>query len=96
MKAQMFNYRFWLNGCSDITIKRMVENMLLKSGFTILSYVEYNFNPVGFTSLWLLAESHCAIHTFPEENKTYIELSSCNELMQIQFKNECSILNVFH
>ena len=27
--------------------------------------------------LWLLAESHFAIHTFPEENKMYIEISSC-------------------
>ena len=32
-------------------------------------------------------ESHFAIHTFPEENKTYIELSSCNEEKQIYFVN---------
>jgi S-adenosylmethionine decarboxylase len=33
-----------------------------------------------------LAESHLAIHTFPEEGKTYIELSSCNERMQKAFE----------
>ena len=30
-----------------------------------------------YTSLYLLGESHFAIHTFPEENSTYIELVSC-------------------
>nr|DAO98746.1 MAG TPA: S-adenosylmethionine decarboxylase [Caudoviricetes sp.] len=28
--------------------------------------------------MWLLTESHFAVHTFPEFGKTYIELSSCN------------------
>ena len=32
------------------------------------------------TALFLLSESHFAIHTFPEENTTYIELSSCIKL----------------
>jgi S-adenosylmethionine decarboxylase len=27
--------------------------------------------------LFLLSESHFAIHTFPEEGQSYIELSSC-------------------
>ena len=48
------------------------------SGFTILGKLEHFFEPAGYTNLWLLAESHCALHTFPEETKTYIELSSCS------------------
>ena len=39
--------------------------------------MEHYFTPYGYTALFLLAESHFALHTFPEENKTYIELSSC-------------------
>ena len=45
------------------------------------SFTETNLvtgEPEGYTALWLLGESHFAIHTFPEEQKTYIELSSCN------------------
>jgi S-adenosylmethionine/arginine decarboxylase-like enzyme len=38
---------------------------------------EYYFKPQGYSSLYLLSESHFAIHTFPEENQTYIELTSC-------------------
>ena len=39
---------------------------------------EHPFNPQGYTALWLLSESHFAVHTFPEFGKSYIELSSCN------------------
>jgi S-adenosylmethionine/arginine decarboxylase-like enzyme len=58
--------------------------MLLSSNFKVLKRVSHNFSPYGFTALFLLSESHLAIHTFPEENKTYIELSSCVEK---QFNN---------
>ncbi|MEL7222709.1 MAG: S-adenosylmethionine decarboxylase, partial [Bacteroidota bacterium] len=43
------------------------------------------FEPQGWTGIWLLAESHLAIHTFPEARKTYIELSSCNRQMYDDF-----------
>lgn len=39
---------------------------------------EHHFSPQGYTALWLLSESHFAVHTFPEFGRTYIELSSCN------------------
>jgi S-adenosylmethionine/arginine decarboxylase-like enzyme len=45
----------------------------------VLNNIDHNFKPFGYSTVWLLAESHFAIHTFPEENKIYYELSSCNE-----------------
>ena len=48
-----------------------------KSGFGVLDVIEKHFEPIGYTALFLLSESHFAIHTFPEHNQTYIELSSC-------------------
>lgn len=59
--------------------------MLLGAGFTILNFVEHHFQPQGYTALWLLAESHCALHTFPEEERSYIELSSCNGDLYVNF-----------
>jgi S-adenosylmethionine/arginine decarboxylase-like enzyme len=38
----------------------------------------YHFEPQGYTALWLLTESHFAIHMFPEFGKSYIEIASCN------------------
>lgn len=85
MKAQMFNYSEWIIETNPFELRRKFDKILKESGFTILNYSEYHFEPFGFTSLYLLSESHFAIHTFPEENKTYIEISSCIEKQYLNF-----------
>ena len=77
MKAQMYNYSSWITETDPIILKTQFENQLIKSGFGIISIQEKFFTPFGYTVIFLLSESHFAIHTFPEENQTYIELSSC-------------------
>lgn len=56
-----------------------MDQLLIKAGFIILNRMEHHFMPQGYTAIWLLAESHLAVHTFPESGKTYVELSSCNQ-----------------
>lgn len=77
MEAQMFNHQEWVEETDPFLLRKRYTNLLEQSGFSILSFVEYHFEPYGYTALWLLSESHFAIHTFPEKNKSYIELSSC-------------------
>lgn len=79
MKAEIFNYHGWIPETLPEKVKGMMETLLKSAGFTVLNKVEHNFNPDGFTAVWILAESHLAVHSFPEENKTYIEISSCNK-----------------
>lgn len=89
MQAIIYNFNGWINSIEDDKIKEYFDKLLVKSGFTILNYQSHNFTPIGYTGLWLLSESHFAIHTFPEDNKTYIELSSCNYDFYNVFKSEC-------
>ena len=77
MKAIMYNYNKWIKYEKEEIIVHKLEEMIKRSGFTIINKVEHYFEKQGYTGLWLLAESHFAIHTFPEENKIYIEISSC-------------------
>ena len=77
MKAIMYNYNKWIKYEKEEIIVPKLEVMIRKSGFTIINKVEHYFEKQGYTGLWLLAESHFAIHTFPEEDKIYIEISSC-------------------
>lgn len=77
MKAKMNNWNGWITCTSPDVLYDKYKNLLIKSGFKIVSECSYKFQPYGYTCLFLLAESHFAIHTFPEENKTYLELSSC-------------------
>lgn len=45
--------------------------------FDVLDKVSHAFTPQGFTIVILLAESHVAVHTYPEYNSLYFNLYSC-------------------
>lgn len=77
MKAKMNNYTGWVNCVEPDILFGYYENLLINSGFKIVDTTQKFFYPFGFTALFLLTESHFAIHTFPEEGVSYIELSSC-------------------
>lgn len=77
MKAQMFNFSDWITETDPEKLVTIYKQKLTISGFNIDGFIEKHFNPQGYTALFLLSESHFAIHTFPEKSKTYIELSSC-------------------
>lgn len=96
MEAIIDNYNCWLSDINPESLKQDFETMLLKSGFGIINFIEHHFEPQGYTGLWLISESHFAIHTFPEENKTYIELSSCNKQMYKNFLKHLSEYKIKH
>lgn len=86
MKAQIFNLREWVNETDGQKLYCKYKQLLELAGFNIVGEVEHWFTPQGYTCLFLLSESHFAVHTFPEEGKTYIELSSCNKKYFDNFK----------
>jgi len=85
MLPEINNYKDWINETDPELLKTTFENFLQKSGYTVISSVDYFFTPQGYTCVWLLAESHLAIHTFPEHHKTYLELTGCNKKMNDKF-----------
>ena len=85
MEARIDEYSDWLAETNPDVLKAIFEKMLVDSGFGILNFAEHHFEPQGYTGLWMVSESHFAVHTFPEENKTYIHLSSCNRTMYFKF-----------
>lgn len=77
MKAEIYNWKKWVDETRPDFLIAKYSADLEKAGFNVCDEVHKFFSPYGFTALFLLSESHFAIHTFPEENKTYLELSSC-------------------
>jgi S-adenosylmethionine/arginine decarboxylase-like enzyme len=77
MQANMWNMSGWEQLKPHSELVEQINTDLQSAGFKILKFVDHEFEPHGYTALWLLAESHYAIHTFPEENTYYWELSSC-------------------
>lgn len=78
MKAEIHNYKGWISITAVNELKFLMTENLQKAGFNVLNEIDHHYTPSGYTAVWLLAESHLAVHTFPEENKTYLEISSCN------------------
>ena len=78
MKAAIYNYTAWIEVCEPARIAQAMDLLLDESGFHVLQFTDHHFDPQGYTAIWLLSESHLAVHTFPEEGKSYVELSSCN------------------
>jgi len=48
-----------------------------KGNMTLLEKKIHQFKPQGLTGFYLLAESHCSFHTWPEEGFITIDLFSC-------------------
>lgn len=85
MEAKIWNLNKWIRETDPDKLCNIFDSMIKDAGFNVLGVLEHHFQPQGYTKLYLLAESHFAIHTFPEQGKTYIELSSCNYCMQQRF-----------
>ena len=58
-----------------------IERVLAKTAklmdLTLLKTVSHKFSPQGLTAVALLAESHIAVHTYPEEHSIFVEVMSC-------------------
>ena len=78
MQARIWNNSTWVSETDPAELKELFDVLLRACGFKVRNYTEHHFEPQGCAALWLLAESHFALHTFPEFGRTYIELSSCN------------------
>ena len=79
MTAMIWNFSKWIKETDHAKLADYFDKAIAEAGFRVLDEMEHYFYPYGYTKIYLLAESHFAIHTFPEEQKTYIELSSCNK-----------------
>jgi len=72
---------FW--GGKIIENSKKIEKILIeatkKAGNTPLKVVIHKFNPQGITGVVLLAESHIALHGWPEFNYLAIDIFTCGE-----------------
>jgi len=60
-------------------LKQILDNLINKFNLSILNSVFHEFEPYGYTGLYLLSESHLSFHTWPEHNKICLDLFSCSK-----------------
>ena len=78
VQPQMFHYETWVGTADENILKDLLEKTIISSGFTVVNFSEHYFPVKGYTCIWLLAESHVALHTFPEKETSFVQVSSCN------------------
>lgn len=94
LAAKIHSLRFWISEYDPEILRSMFQNHLEQVKFVILNFSDHHFPVQGYTAFWLLAESHLAIHTFPDKGWSYVELSSCNHKKAEEFQilvNECQL-----
>lgn len=60
------------------TLEHASASIITAADLQIMGRSFHQFSPQGATGLFLLAESHLAIHTWPEYASVAIDLSVCN------------------
>jgi len=66
-----------LNSPQKLT--NLLDKICETYNYTILQTSQHIFEPQGFTTLYLLSESHISIHTFPENNYAAIDIYTCRQ-----------------
>ncbi|MEP7162877.1 MAG: S-adenosylmethionine decarboxylase [Candidatus Moraniibacteriota bacterium] len=78
MKARLWRDQFFIRETDPAALKQFFDKLLLEAGLSVVGFTDKHFEPQGYTAVWVLSESHFAVHTFPEQQETSCELSCCN------------------
>lgn len=60
-------------------VEKFMKNAAVKAGSTIVDSVFRRFEPHGISGVVVIAESHLAIHTWPEYGYAAVDLFTCGE-----------------
>ncbi len=60
-------------------LETIMKDAVLKIGATIVNVSFHTFNPHGVSGFIVIAESHLAVHTWPEYNFASIDIYTCGE-----------------
>jgi S-adenosylmethionine decarboxylase len=62
-------------------VERKLNEAARRCGATIVASCFHQFNPHGVSGVVVIAESHLAIHTWPEHGYAAIDLFTCGDLL---------------
>jgi S-adenosylmethionine decarboxylase proenzyme len=68
-------------GCTYLDSEGAIRNFMLeaarRTGATIVGSIFHHFSPQGVSGVVIIAESHLAIHTWPEFRYVSVDLFTC-------------------
>ncbi len=88
MKALGHHLLIEYHGCDAkrLASKRQVRDAMVKAarhaGATIVAEVFHKFSPHGVSGVVVIAESHVAVHTWPEHRFAAVDVFSCSDRLR--------------
>jgi S-adenosylmethionine decarboxylase len=75
-------------------IDRALTEAIAAGGFTLIHKHVHEFAPQGVTGAAVLAESHIAVHSWPEEGVLFVDLATCSgeAATNAAFERLCAII----
>lgn len=74
-----------LTGCDaallddEVALQTFLKEGITSSGLSLVQLTSHKFSPIGVTVIAIIAESHIAIHTFPEAWHASIDIYHCSD-----------------
>lgn len=69
-----------INNEHKLQWQSFIHSILIDANVTLIDYIWHDFNTTGsFTALYLLAESHISIHTWPENSYIALDVFTCGK-----------------
>jgi S-adenosylmethionine decarboxylase len=62
-------------------LQEMMEQAATIAGATIVQSVFHKFSPFGLSGVVVIAESHLAVHTWPEHKAICVDIFTCSSTM---------------
>src|SRR3954452_9182814 len=70
-------------------VKEIVVNAVRRGNGTVVTDIFHNFSPHGVSGVVVIAESHLAIHTWPEHGYAAVDIFSCGTKLDHGTIREC-------
>jgi len=58
-------------------LKNIIAKLLMKHQQMILNYTQWDYYPQGASGVFLIADSHCSFHTYPEHGYISFDVYTC-------------------
>lgn len=66
------------------SLEQLADKLVESLNLTVVKSIFHSFNPQGITLVYILSESHLAIHTWPEHKLVHIDLVSCVKVLNFE------------
>lgn len=89
-----------LHGCERNVLNdaehmaKVLADCTVAGGLTLLHSHVHQFKPQGVTATAVLAESHIALHSWPEQGVLFVDIATCSsaESSRAAFRKLCSLV----